>query len=69
MTARRLRTLLRGRTTNERFVVRCVRFDGRERDWQRYADRAEAEKIAAHLSSIGCAARVVDIAFEETPAR
>jgi hypothetical protein len=49
MTSRRSRSAGAGR-----WVVVCVRHDGREREWMRYADRAEADRVAAHLSSIGC---------------
>ena len=41
-----------------RFVVVCTRHDGRERRWCAYADRDEAERVAAHLTAIGCPARV-----------
>ena len=41
-----------------RFVVLCRRHDGREREWRRYTDRAEAEQIARKLTSIGCPSRV-----------
>jgi hypothetical protein len=58
MSARRSRTTLRGAAAAGRFAVLCQRFDGREREWQRYADRAEAELVAAHLTQIGCPARV-----------
>jgi len=42
----------------QRFVVLCRRADGREREWRRYTDRAEAEQIARKLTSIGCPTRV-----------
>jgi len=42
-----------------RFAVVCRRHDGRECEWQRYANRGEAERVAAHLTSIGRPARVV----------
>jgi hypothetical protein len=42
-----------------RFVVVCRRWDGREREFQRYADLAEAESIAKRLTAIGCPSRVV----------
>lgn len=50
--------MLRGAPAAGRFAVLCRRFDGREREWQRYADRAEAELVAAHLTKIGCPCRV-----------
>lgn len=59
MSARRSRTMLRGTVAAGRFAVVCRRFDNREREFQRYTDRAEAELVAAHLTSIGCPARVV----------
>lgn len=61
MTSRRRKTTLRGsRVRVERFVVVCTRHDGREREWMRYDDRDEAQRIAEHLSSIGCLSRVLD---------
>lgn len=56
MTARRARTRLRVKA--DRWIVVCVRHDGREREWMRYTDRAEAERVAAHLCSVGCPSRV-----------
>lgn len=41
-----------------KFVVVCRRFDGREREWQSYSDRDDAERVAQHLTSIGCPSRV-----------
>ena len=41
------------------YVVVCRRFDGRERIWSRYADREDCERVAAHLTSIGCPSRCV----------
>ena len=49
------------------FVVRCMRQDGREREFCGYMTRAEAERVAAHLVRVGCPARVVgpdDLALE-----
>jgi hypothetical protein len=51
--------MLRAAAAAGRFAVVRRRFDGREREWQRYTDRAEAELVAAHLTSIGCPARVM----------
>lgn len=59
MSSRRSRTALRSAEANGRFTVVCVRQDGRERRWQDYADRTEAERVAEHLSRIGCPSRVV----------
>jgi hypothetical protein len=39
----------------------CVRHDGRERAWMRYLDRADAERVAEHLRSVGCPTRVADV--------
>jgi hypothetical protein len=50
------------------FVVVCRRHDGREREWRRYRDRAEAERVADHLCRINCPARVVagdELALEQ----
>jgi glutamine synthetase len=60
MTARRARTTLYPAASEPRFVVLCARYDGREREWQRYSTRAEAERVAQHLTSIGCRSRVAD---------
>jgi hypothetical protein len=69
MTARRSRTILRGAAGVGRFVVVCRRFDGREREFQRYASRAEAEGVAARLTAIGCPSRCAtddELALEGT---
>jgi hypothetical protein len=57
MTARRSKTTLRAAAGAGRWIVVCLRFDGREKQWQRYDDRAEAEQVAEHLTRIGCPAR------------
>ena len=41
------------------FSVKCLKSDGAWREFDRYTTRAEAHAIAARLTSIGCAARVV----------
>jgi hypothetical protein len=67
MTTRRSRIALRGAEASGRFAVMCVRADGRERIWQRYDDRGEAEQVARLLSRIGCPSRVAgpdEIALE-----
>ena len=58
MSTRRSRTKLRSPPAAGRYVVVCRRHDGREREWMRYADRAEAEGVAARLTAIGCPSRV-----------
>ena len=40
------------------FAVICTKFDGRRVLFQRYTQRQEADQIAAHLRSVGCAAVV-----------
>jgi hypothetical protein len=68
MTARRSRTVLRHTLTSGRFTVVCRRYDGRERIWQHYDDRSECERVAAHLTKIGCPSRCTsedELALEE----
>lgn len=40
------------------FSVLCVRFDGRERLYQAYRTRSEADAVATALARVGCPARV-----------
>jgi hypothetical protein len=58
MSSRRSRTKLRGDTVGGRFIVVCRRYDGREKQWNRYVDRAEAEQVATRLTALGCLSRV-----------
>ena len=44
--------------TKPTFIVICQRFDGREREFQRYDNRDEAAIVAARLTKVGCPARV-----------
>ena len=60
MTSRRSRTALRDAPAGRKFVVVCRRsYDGRERAWNSYDDRSEAERVAEHRKQIGCPSRVV----------
>jgi len=43
------------------YAVVCRRHDGREREWQRYHDRGEAQRVAEHLTAIGCPSRVASL--------
>jgi hypothetical protein len=42
------------------FLVVCVRFDGRDRLYQAYRSRGEAEAVAGALTRVGCPARVAE---------
>ncbi len=44
-----------------RFVVYCVKHDGRRTDWMRYATRAESVAVAEALQRVGCAATVEEV--------
>jgi hypothetical protein len=46
----------------QRYAVVCVRFDGRRRLFKDYADRAQADLVAARLNQVGCNAVVEDSA-------
>jgi len=59
MSARRSRTHLRSVTGTGRYLVVCRRHDGRERPWNRYPTRDEAQRVADHLCRVGCTSRVV----------
>jgi len=59
MSTRRSRTRLRPVSGEGKYLVVCRRQDGRERPWNRYSDREECERVAAHLTKIGCPSRCV----------
>ena len=60
MTSRRKKTALRAGIRAGRYAVVCQRFDGREREFQRYDTRNESDLVAKHLTKIGCPSRVID---------
>lgn len=44
-----------------RFVVFCPKHDGTRRQWERFATREEATKVAQALQVVGCAAHVEEL--------
>jgi hypothetical protein len=54
-------TAARTLATDRPFVVMCLRSDGTEREFCRYRDSREAERVAAHLTRVGCLSRVIDV--------